>query len=110
MKTDGWQTQSDTKVHLTFWNLSFYTVCSFKDINLKQVTASPSKFPILLWRLYISFTFHTADLKKFVVYLTARACFEETCVPDVKIFDGTQIPQPVCDLYADFSMKGKRYI
>jgi hypothetical protein len=51
-----------------------------------------------------------ADSKKFVVYLTAKACFEEKCVPDVKIFDGTQIPQPVCDLYADFSMKGKRYL
>jgi hypothetical protein len=52
MNTDGWQTQSDTKVHLAFWNHSFYTVCIFKDINLKQVTASPSIFPILLRRLY----------------------------------------------------------
>ncbi|CAG2196996.1 unnamed protein product [Mytilus edulis] len=46
-----------------------------------------------------------AEMKKFVVYLSAKACFEESCVPDVKIFDGTEIPQPICDLYADYNFK-----
>ncbi|XP_071150838.1 uncharacterized protein [Mytilus edulis] len=46
-----------------------------------------------------------AGLKKFIVYLSAKACFEKRCVPDVKIFDGTEIPQPICDLYADYSFK-----
>ncbi|VDI41394.1 Hypothetical predicted protein [Mytilus galloprovincialis] len=44
-------------------------------------------------------------MKKFIVYLSAKACFEERCVPDVKIFDGTEIPQPICDLYADYNFK-----
>ncbi|XP_052071172.1 uncharacterized protein LOC127709610 [Mytilus californianus] len=46
-------------------------------------------------------------MKKFIMYLSAKACFEERCVPDVKIFDGTEIPQPICDLYADYNFKGK---
>ena len=39
--------------------------------------------------------------------MKAKACFEEKCVPDVTVFDGTEIPQPICDLYADLTFKGQ---
>ncbi|XP_052090897.1 uncharacterized protein LOC127727822 [Mytilus californianus] len=46
-----------------------------------------------------------AEMKKFIVDMTAKACFKSTCIPNVKIFDGTEIPQPVCDMNANFNLK-----
>ncbi|VDI70198.1 Hypothetical predicted protein [Mytilus galloprovincialis] len=44
-------------------------------------------------------------MKKFIVDMTAKACFKSSCIPNVKIFDGTEIPQPVCDMNANFNLK-----
>jgi len=48
-----------------------------------------------------------AGMKKFIVDMTAKACFNSRCVPNIKIFDGTEIPQPVCDMNVNFNLKGK---
>ena len=47
------------------------------------------------------------EMKMFIVDMTAKACFNSRCVPNIKIFDGTEIPQPVCDMNINFNLKGK---
>ena len=48
-------------------------------------------------------------MKKFIVDMTAKACFNSRCVPNTKIFDGTEIPQPICDMNANFNLEGIQY-
>jgi hypothetical protein len=50
-----------------------------------------------------------AEMKKFIVDMTAKACFNSRCVPNTKIFDGTEIPQPICDMNANFNLEGIQY-
>ena len=49
------------------------------------------------------------ERKTFIVDLSVIACFVdgEECAPNVKIMDGTYLPQIICDIGAIVSIKSK---
>lgn len=52
------------------------------------------------------------EQKKFVIDLNVKTCLEEgkPCEVDEAIFQGTEVPQPMCDMEATMSLKSKNYL
>lgn len=46
--------------------------------------------------------------KKFVLDVAVKVCLydKDNCVPDIKVFDKTEIPQVICDIETVIDLKG----
>lgn len=51
------------------------------------------------------------NFKKFILDLSIKVCLgdDSNCVPNIKIFDNTEIPQLVCDMDAEIDLKGNDF-